>query len=179
MATDETALHTDIASHTCAQTGLTDEQRKLVKQWFADHPDSGYKRALAFAGIHTDKQTAKQLVEADDELSEARLRALKLDLGSLFQRIGEMSSDKEHRDSLRATTFALAVVHGLHEKTALEVTGADGAPLEVAAGYSPPSLADMVKLAGELGVLSTLGYERQDVIDGDAEEVVLELPEHR
>ena len=52
----------------------------------------------------------------------------------------------------------------------LEVTGANGGPVEVAAGYQPPTLADMVKLAGELGVLATLGYTQGETIDGDAVE---------
>ena len=35
----------------------------------------------------------------------------------------------------------------------VEVTGRDGGPVELAAGFGPTTLADMVRLAGELGVL--------------------------
>lgn len=57
----------------------------------------------------------------------------------------------------------------------LEVTGRDGGPVEVAAGYQPPTLADMVQLAGELGVLDQLGYAQVETIDGEAVEEPLPL----
>ena len=58
----------------------------------------------------------------------------------------------------------------------LEVTGPGGGPLQMQPGYTPPTLSDMVALAGELGVLGRLGYSRSDVVDGEAHEVVAELP---
>jgi hypothetical protein len=54
----------------------------------------------------------------------------------------------------------------------LEVVGRSGGPIELAAGYQPPLLADMVELAASLGV-PIVGYQRAEVIDGE----VLELPE--
>jgi hypothetical protein len=54
----------------------------------------------------------------------------------------------------------------------LELTGRNGGPVELtAAGYEPPTLGDMVRLAGELGVLDQLGYARADVVDGEALEL--------
>lgn len=53
----------------------------------------------------------------------------------------------------------------------VEISGPDGGPIEVAEGFAPTTLADMVKLAGELGVLGQLGYERAEVVDGEAVEV--------
>lgn len=58
----------------------------------------------------------------------------------------------------------------------VEVTGANGGPVEMTAGYEPPTLADLVRLAGDLGVLDQLGYVRAETVDGDAAEV-LELGE--
>jgi hypothetical protein len=54
----------------------------------------------------------------------------------------------------------------------LELTGRDGGPLELtAAGYEPPGLADVVRLAGDLGVLEQLGYARAATVDGEAREL--------
>lgn len=52
----------------------------------------------------------------------------------------------------------------------VELTGVNGGPVELhaAAGYEPPTLGDMVRLAGELGVLEQLGYARVDVVEGEA-----------
>lgn len=60
------------------------------------------------------------------------------------------------------------------ENARIEVTGRDGGPVELQAGYTPTTLADVVQLAGELGVLEQLGYQRAeqgDVIDGEAREL--------
>jgi hypothetical protein len=44
------------------------------------------------------------------------------------------------------------------ENPHVEVTGGDGGPVELtAAGYEPPTLGDMVRLAGELGVFDQWG----------------------
>jgi hypothetical protein len=45
----------------------------------------------------------------------------------------------------------------------VEVTGANGGPLEVAAGYQPPTLVDVLRLARELGL--------PEAVDGEAHEV--------
>lgn len=58
------------------------------------------------------------------------------------------------------------------ENHRVEVTGRDGGPVEVQAGYEPPTLADMVRLARDLGVLDGLGISSAaEVVDGEAVEL--------
>lgn len=61
------------------------------------------------------------------------------------------------------------------ENARVEVTGARGGPVEVAAGYQPPTLADVVRLAGELGVLDSMGFTLTETVDGEAVEIAGDL----
>lgn len=110
---------------------LTDEQRAAVAAFYEANPDGGYKQALAHAGIHATKAAAKAAIVADDDLPEHIQRCLKVDEHSLLKRLGAMSADAAHKDSLRATTFALAALHGYREKSETVHTGPDGGPMEV------------------------------------------------
>lgn len=62
----------------------------------------------------------------------------------------------EYRDGVQVTAIGGPVV----------MAGA-----ELADGYQPTTLRDVVELAAGLGVLEQLGYVRADVIDGEAVEV--------
>jgi hypothetical protein len=50
----------------------------------------------------------------------------------------------------------------------VELTGADGGPVELNPGFEPTTLTDVVRLAAELGLLP-------DVVDGESEDAPLEL----
>lgn len=51
------------------------------------------------------------------------------------------------------------------ENARVEVTGREGGPIELEAGYKPTTIADVVALARELGVVG-------DVVEGEAVEVL-------
>lgn len=55
--------------------------------------------------------------------------------------------------------------------TQLEVSGPGGGPVELAEGFSPTTVLDVIALAGEIGVLAQLGYEKANVIEQEAVEV--------
>jgi hypothetical protein len=63
------------------------------------------------------------------------------------------------------------------DNAVVQVTGPGGGPVQLDAGAQPATLTDMIRLAGELGVLDRLGYSRE-AIDGEAvEDAPLELEE--
>lgn len=123
---------TDLATRT-VPAELTDEQRDLVREFFDQHPDGGYKAACRAAGIRQiTKAEAKQLIDQDDELHDHRLRALGVDEDSAWLRVALIAQNLEHKDALRANTFILGAIHGRTDQAGrLEVVGAGGGPVEV------------------------------------------------
>lgn len=110
---------------------LTDRQRDLVREFYAQNPKGGYKSALAHAGVHVTKAVAKAMIEADDDLDDLPYQALRVDRQTALAAIGDILNDPEHKDRLRAALASLAMLYGLSEKQSLELTGAEGGPLEV------------------------------------------------
>lgn len=150
---------------------LSDKQRGLLIDFFKNNPDSGYKVAVRTVGRETGDQAlaritqteAKALVEHDDELLEATHLALKLDKPSLLKVIGEIASDKDHKDRLRAATFGLAALHQLHEqKSSLDVTvGGSGRPIEIEDRSA--SLADVARILIAAGAIDGRATGRVEV----------------
>lgn len=101
---------------------LTDKQRAKVVEFYDSHPDGGYKNALAHAGIHVTKAVAKQAILDDPELADVPMRALRVDEDTAFKAIGDILSNPDHKDRLRAATFALGL-HGYREKSEVMVSG--------------------------------------------------------
>lgn len=99
----------------------------------------GYKAALDAAGITygNTSANARATIEHDPELHEAwadarrqHLDACGLGEHSIFQNVGRIAGNLDHKDALRANTWAAAVLHGISEKQQVELTGADGGPVE-------------------------------------------------
>lgn len=130
---------------------LTATQRRKVLAHYKAHPDSGYKAALAAAGIHATRRAARAAILNDPELEAAPFEALGVDEGSAFKAIGEMIADPEHKDRLRAATFA-ANINGWREKGEVAITGAEGGPLEVSVEDRSASFADVLAVLTQAGV---------------------------
>lgn len=124
---------------------LTTAQRRKVLAHYTTNPDSGYKAALAAAGIHATQAAAKIAIVSDDELHEHALRCLKVDEASLLKRLGEMSADTDHKDSLRATTFALAALHGYRDRSEVSHVGPAGGPMQLEVEDRSASLAEVAE----------------------------------
>lgn len=114
---------------------LTATQHAKILAFYTDPTNKGrgYKAALEAAGIAygNTSSTAKQLIEQDPELHDAFLQAQGLDAPSLLRTIGAVASDLQHKDCVKAATWGLNVIHGMRERRAVEMTGADGGPMEV------------------------------------------------
>jgi hypothetical protein len=142
----------EIANSSAQPPELTDEQRDLIRAYFDEHPDGGYKNACKAAGIlRLTQKEAKALIGDDAELAEYRMRKLGLDEGSLFQRLGEMAQNKEHKDQFRAITFGLGAIHGRSESARLELTGPDGGPIQTE--KREVSLTGVLHVLAEAGAL--------------------------
>lgn len=57
----------------------------------------------------------------------------------------------------------------------VELTGPGGGPVELAPGREPTTLASVIALAGELGVLERMGYRRDEIVGEVIDEEPLEL----
>lgn len=125
---------------------LTDRQRAKVLDHYAKHPNSGYKAAVAAAGINATRAAAKAAIVGDDELRDAPLEALHVDEQSAFQAIGEILSDPDHKDRLRAATWAASALHGHREKSETAVTGPEGGPLAIAVEDRSASFDDVLEV---------------------------------
>jgi hypothetical protein len=117
---------------------FTDDQRRLIREFYAENPKGGYKRALAHACINATQEAAKAAITGDDELFEIRETMLGVTSGDALAAVGEILADPTHKDRLRAAEAALKMLHGYGEKQSLELTGADGGPVEV----TSPDVAD-------------------------------------
>lgn len=110
---------------------LTDRQRDKVREFYEQNPKGGYKSALQHAGIHVTKAVAQATINGDEDLADLPYHALRVDRQTALAAIGDILADPDHKDRLRAATFALAALHGMSEKHALELTGAEGGAVEV------------------------------------------------
>ena len=100
---------------------LSDEQRFAILEFFAATPDGGYKAALQSIGIRATKAEARALLHGDEELREARFKAMGLDERSLFKQLGEIAGSESHKDQFRAVTWGLNAIHRWHENAGVEV----------------------------------------------------------
>lgn len=123
---------------------LTDRQRELVREFYELNPKGGYKSALLHAGLHETKAVAKAVIEGDEDLADLPYHALRVDRQTALSAVGDILNDPTHKDRLRAATFALAALHGLSEKQALELTGKDGGAVRVETEDRSASLADVL-----------------------------------
>lgn len=119
---------------------LNDDERQAILAWLATHPDGGYKAALHSVGISATRAEARKLLHSDDEIRDARFKAMGLDEGSLFKNMGVIAGNVEHKDCLRANTWVLNAVHKWAETRATEHTGPDGGPMEVADSHVADAL---------------------------------------
>lgn len=130
---------------------LTDEQRALIKAHMAEHPASGFKSAIKAAGLlRVTKAQAKALIMADEDLKDAYLAPYSLNRHKVLTAIGEIVADPEHRDRLRAATWAGNVYHGLVEQKQVEHTGELTSNHQVAVSVSHDfkAIADTLEAAG-------------------------------
>ena len=102
---------------------LTDEQRAAIFAFFADNPDGGYRGACRAAGLRRiTRDEARQLILGDPDIRDYRERVLGVAEDTAWKRIGEMAANPDHKDTFRANTYILAAVHGVSEKTQIDVT---------------------------------------------------------
>lgn len=129
---------------------LTEEQRAKIRAFYDEHPDGGYKHALAHAGIRATRAAAKAAIAGDDELADLPLAALKLSEGSLLKVIGDIAADGTHKDQLRAATWGLSALHGHREKSETALTGANGDAVEVTVQHDYGQLLARLEQVGLL-----------------------------
>lgn len=149
---------------------LTDEQRALVRGFFEEKPDGGYKQACRLIGIRATKDEARKLIEDDAELSDFRMQKLGLDEGSLFRQLGKIAQDPDHRDQLKALTFGLGAIHG-HGQPRVDTSDGDGAPTRVVVEHDFGSLIDKLEDVGLLrrGPVAAVDGEGQRLLPPPAE----------
>lgn len=136
---------------------LTDEQRQLIREFFKANPDGGYKSACKHAGLlRLSKAEAKQLIEADDELSECRERELGVSADSALRRIALIAQDLEHKDAFRANTFIAGALHGISEQARIQLAGDPDNPI----GVTSPDVRDAVERFEALADAAVRGVAR-------------------
>lgn len=101
-------------------------------------------------------------------VDEVRLRAFEGVDEPVFQK-GELVGEVRRFSDTLLMFYVKQRDPSFRENHRVEVTGAGGGPVELQPAGAPATLSDMVRLAGELGVLDRLGY-RRDAIDGEAVE---------
>jgi hypothetical protein len=128
-----------------------------------------------FAAAWAEAYERGQALRLDVVRDEIRRRAVDGWDEPVYQR-GELAGYIHRQSDLLLIFEAKRLDPAYRDNARLELTGAGGGPVELQAGYTPTSIADVVSLAGELGVLEQLGYTRTDEVEGEAVEVH-ELPE--
>jgi len=79
-----------------------------VLAYFAEHKNGGYKAACRAAGMaQITRAEARALLHSDEEIREARFKAMGLDEPRLFELLGSIAGDGEHKDQFRAVTWGL------------------------------------------------------------------------
>jgi hypothetical protein len=154
---------------------------------FLEHLEKAYTITAAAAAAGVDRRRFYELRAADGDFAEQWADAYEAGTDVIREEIRRRGVDGWDEPVfqggravgvVRKFSDALLMLEAKRRDPAyrdgarVEVTGRDGGPVELtAAGYDPPSLADVVRLAGDLGVLDQLGYQRADVIDGEALEL--------
>jgi hypothetical protein len=117
---------------------ITDSQREKLLALIKAEPYAGHADLAARAGIHGTTAQRRQFVKNDPEtqaaIAEARGAALDqagLNVPHLFVKLARVVNTDDHASQLRAIQYALTL-QGVHGEVArIEVTGADGDPVEV------------------------------------------------
>jgi hypothetical protein len=150
--------------------------KAYAAQMAGQHRQRFHERAKA------DPDFAAAVAEAEEQgVQTLEQEALEMALVGVLEETrdgdGNLTQSRRRRDP-QMVRFLLAAKRPefYSERARLELTGVGGGPVEIQAGYEPTTLADLVDLAGELGVLDQLGYSRVNEVEGEAVEV-LELPE--
>lgn len=113
-----------------APATFTDDERERIGTFLETKAEKGYKKALASIGYRATRAEAKALIMADDELRERYFAGYRLDQHSVLTHIGEIAHDPEHKDRLRANTWAANALLGWSEKTQADVTHAGHVEVE-------------------------------------------------
>lgn len=152
-------------------SALTDTQRETVLAFYATNPDGGYLAACKAAGLkQLTRQEAKALITSDDELVEAKFRALHLDEPGLFKQLGTIANNAEHKDQFRAVTWGLNAIHRWHENgQQIEVNVATAVAVEDRSA----SLADVARILESVGAIAV---DRGGVVGGEVADARALLP---
>lgn len=135
-----------------APSSLSEEQRQIVKAFFAEHVDGGYTAACQAAGIaRVTRAEARNLILSDGEIRDERFKAMGVGEAKALMVLGEILADSEHKDRLRAATFLVNALHGWAESSRSEHTGADGGPVEVADSHVADALDRFTSEVRRLG----------------------------
>lgn len=102
---------------------LSDEQRAGVLAFFAERPGGGFKAALRKVGIRATTRQARDLLLNDEQVKDVRLGHFGLDEKTILTTLGAMVGDLGHKDCFNATRLAGGVLHGLVERSGVDVSG--------------------------------------------------------
>lgn len=128
---------------------------------------AGFERQRFYELRKTDKTFASAWAEAIDAgVQVLEKQALEIALNGVLEEVrdgdGNLVTTRRRPDPQMVRFLLQSYKSEVYsEKARVEVTGAGGGPVELAADYRPTSIADVVRLAADLGVAT---------IDGEAHE---------
>lgn len=131
---------------------LTDDQRTTIRTMLEANPEIGNKQALRAVGIRATREQARQLIDEDTELNNARYKGYGVDRPSIIQAMADIALAGDHKDTFRALEFFAKGLHGIGVEPVVwrgdDVTGPE--PTEVVIHHDFGRLID--KLA-DVGLL--------------------------
>lgn len=111
---------------------MTNKQRADILKALGKQPMMGNKRAFAEAGVRMTKNQIAATLEDDPEFADDLAIARGVDPDVLEYPLVLVAKDPEHKHWPTAIRLVMQARHPSYgDKTRLELTGADGGPMEV------------------------------------------------